>query len=365
MNAVLARDASPAHWHLGRHSASARPSSSTTLFAEGALLFVAAQTGFIDGPRVMANMAVDSWLPHRFAALSDRLTMQNGVLLMGGAAGVGARSTRTATSRRWSSCTRSTSSSPSRCRSRRWRSFWISHRAEHRDWARHLPIHVIGFLLCVAILAVTVVEKFARGRLADAGDHRHRRGAVRLRSARTTDTCGARLSHLDKLFARPAASTRASRGAAAAVDPTQPTAVLLVGGYGGLGVHSVLTLLRMFPNHFTNIVFISVGVIDSGNFKGAEEVERAQGADPRRRSTSTSRWRGAWGWRPTSAWRSAPTWSRRPRSCACRSRKEYPHVMFFSGKLIFEQRRWYPPAPAQRDRVRHPAPAAVRRPSRW
>ncbi len=57
-----------------------------TIFSEGALLLVAAQTGFVDGPRVMANMAVDYWFPHRFASLSDRLTMQNGVLLMGGAA---------------------------------------------------------------------------------------------------------------------------------------------------------------------------------------------------------------------------------------------------------------------------------------
>src|SRR4029077_14333815 len=56
-----------------------------TLGAEALLLFVAAQTGCIDGPRVMANMATDSWLPHRFAQLSDRLTMQNGVILMGGA----------------------------------------------------------------------------------------------------------------------------------------------------------------------------------------------------------------------------------------------------------------------------------------
>src|SRR5258705_931539 len=56
-----------------------------TLTSEALLLFVAAQAGFIDGPRVMANMAHDSWLPHRFSALSDRLTMQNGVLLMGGA----------------------------------------------------------------------------------------------------------------------------------------------------------------------------------------------------------------------------------------------------------------------------------------
>ena len=53
------------------------------LLAEAALLVVAAQAGFIDGPRVMANMATDSWLPHRFGQLSDRLTMQDGVLLMG------------------------------------------------------------------------------------------------------------------------------------------------------------------------------------------------------------------------------------------------------------------------------------------
>src|SRR5206468_12803666 len=57
-----------------------------TLFAEGALLFVAAQTGFVGGPRVVANLAVDSWLPHRFASLSDRLTTKDGVLLLGGAA---------------------------------------------------------------------------------------------------------------------------------------------------------------------------------------------------------------------------------------------------------------------------------------
>src|SRR4029077_10367226 len=57
-----------------------------TLFSEGTLLVVAAQTGFLDGPRVLANMAVDSWVPHRFASLSDRLTTQNGIVLMGGAA---------------------------------------------------------------------------------------------------------------------------------------------------------------------------------------------------------------------------------------------------------------------------------------
>jgi amino acid transporter len=53
------------------------------LISEAALLLVAAQTGFIDGPRIMANMAIDHWLPKRFASLSDRLVTMNGVLLMG------------------------------------------------------------------------------------------------------------------------------------------------------------------------------------------------------------------------------------------------------------------------------------------
>ena len=70
-----------------------------TLASEALLLFVAAQAGFIDGPRVMANMSIDSWLPHRFAQLSDRLTMQNGVLLMGLASARSASSTPAATSR--------------------------------------------------------------------------------------------------------------------------------------------------------------------------------------------------------------------------------------------------------------------------
>src|ERR1700744_1220216 len=54
--------------------------------SSGALLFIAAQTGFFGGPRVLANMAVDRWMPTRFATLSDRLVTQNGVILMGLAA---------------------------------------------------------------------------------------------------------------------------------------------------------------------------------------------------------------------------------------------------------------------------------------
>ncbi len=55
-------------------------------------------------------------------------------------------------------------------------------------------------------------------------------------------------------------------------DPSKPTMVLMVSGYGGLGVHTMLNALRLFPGHFDNVVFVSVGVIDSGRFKGAESI---------------------------------------------------------------------------------------------
>src|SRR5436190_705233 len=64
MNAVLANqfagDFRVGSWAVGAQFVL------VTLASEACLLFVAAQAGFIDGPRVMANMSTDSWLPHRF-----------------------------------------------------------------------------------------------------------------------------------------------------------------------------------------------------------------------------------------------------------------------------------------------------------
>ncbi|HXU02534.1 MAG TPA: amino acid transporter, partial [Polyangia bacterium] len=48
--------------------------------------------------------------------------------------------------------------------------------------------------------------------------------------------------------------------------------MLFVGGYGGLGRHALLTLLKMFPGHFHGVVFVSVAVVDSDVFKGASEI---------------------------------------------------------------------------------------------
>jgi hypothetical protein len=56
------------------------------LGSAGGLLLVAANTGFLGGPAVLANMAVDQWVPNQFSSLSSRLVTKHGVFLMGVAA---------------------------------------------------------------------------------------------------------------------------------------------------------------------------------------------------------------------------------------------------------------------------------------
>ena len=334
MNAVLAENMA-SHWHLGP-IAIGKLFVPTVLFAEAALLFVAAQTGFIDGPRVMSNMALDSWLPHRFSALSDRLTTGNGVVLIGGGAAAILFYTRgnvTALVTMYSINVFLTFSLSMLAMAR----FWIMHRAEHKDWARHLPIFLVGLVLCVAILCVTIFEKFAEGgwltlvvtTLAVILCVFIRRHYLDVRRS---------LSHLDALFKDlPLPAHREELGPC---EPQKPTAVLMTGGYGGLGVHSVLTLLRMFPGHFTNMVFVSVGVIDSGNFKGSDEVGRlkTQTRDSLGKYVGLARRLGL-----SAEYRMAVgTDIVEEASNLCLGvAKEFSNVMFFSGKLIFEERKWY------------------------
>jgi amino acid transporter len=139
------------------------------LAAEAALLFVAAQAGFIDGPRVMSSMATDSWLPHRFAQLSSRLTIADGVLLMGVAALatlVYTRGSLTALVTMYSINVFVTFSLSQLGMVR----YWLTHREPGRG--KGLWIHGIALGLCASILCGVVYEKFALGGVGDAGGDR-------------------------------------------------------------------------------------------------------------------------------------------------------------------------------------------------
>jgi amino acid transporter len=259
----------------------------TALFSEGALLFVAAQAGFVDGPRVMANMAVDSWLPHRFAALSDRLSMRNGVAIMAIAALVALTYTRGDVAKlvvMYSINVFVTFSLSNLAMSR----FWIKHRHEHAKWTRHLLAHAVALVLCVTILVITTIEKLTEGGWVTLVVTTALIVVCFCIKRHYTAVIGA-LRQLDVDLPSPAEVERlapsapdfvegATSGllehhpAAQDPDPQKPVAILLVGGYSGLGRHALLTLLRMFPNHFAGVIFVSIAVVDSESFKGADQI---------------------------------------------------------------------------------------------
>src|SRR5215472_6435689 len=133
-----------------------------TLITEGALLFVAAQTGFIDGPRVLATMATDRWLPRRFANLSARLVTQDGVLAMGLTAGAILLGTRAGVGllvvfyaiNVFVTFTLSQLGMSVH---------WWKERHEDPKWARKLAVNGVGCIFTALILVVTVTLKFDEG----------------------------------------------------------------------------------------------------------------------------------------------------------------------------------------------------------
>jgi hypothetical protein len=148
------------------------------------------------------------------------------------------------------------------------------------------------------------------------------------------------LTHLGRLDAIMAALPEAPPGPPHPLDPKAPTAVMMVGSYAGLGVHALLTVQRLFPNHFKNVIFLSVGVIDAATMKGVEEVDRVrlrteaslqQYVDLARRLGLASDYR-------TSVGTEAVAEAER---LALEVNREFPRSVFFAGKLIFKVERFY------------------------
>jgi amino acid transporter len=242
-----------------------------TLASEGALLFIAAQAGFLDGPRVLANMALDRWLPTRFAQLSDRFVTQNGILLMGAAAIVMMIVTSGSVGMLvvlYSINVFITFSLSQLGMVRHW---WQVRRGEP-SWRGKLALNGLGLTLTTFILISLTVMKFSEGGWATllvtgllsigaVGIQRHYRGVT------------TQLRQLDDIIpVTEDESTEAIR-ASDEIDLNARTAILLVNGYNGLGLHTALHVPRLFGDTFQNFVFLQIGVVDAGNFKGTDEIE--------------------------------------------------------------------------------------------
>jgi amino acid transporter len=305
------------------------------LFSTALLLVVAAQAGFIDGPRVLANMGVDSWMPHRFAALSDRLTVQNGILLMG-AASLAALLYTGGDVRHivvmYAINVFLTFSLSMLGMTR----LWWKRRKEREHWKRRTALFAIGFLLCATILSITSYEKFGHGgwvTLFVTGSLVALAFLIRRHYRKSAAALAKLFASLEEIPSQPDIPS-------APLDPKKPTAVVLVASYGAVGIHTVLNIFRNFPGHFKNLVFISVGVIDSGSFKGSDAVEALQKeteanllkyVDLAKKLGIPATYRMAVG---TDVVEEAE-------NLCLEVTQTFPQVTYFATKVLFQQERWY------------------------
>ncbi len=312
----------------------------SAMTSSAALLFIAAQTGFFGGPRVLANMAVDRWMPTRFASLSDRLVTQNGVLLMGFAAfavlvltglfaGGGLVNTLVVL---YSINVFITFSLSQLGMVRHW---WKS-RAKVQRWKRKIFINGIGLLLTSGILVSLCILKFKEGGWATLfvtgiliaaafGIKRHYRHTHK------------KLQRLTELAAAAMADE-----AIHAIHKTPPpcdinarTAVFLVNGFNGLGLHTLLAVVRMFPNVYSNFVFVQVGVLDAGNFKGADEVENLRDHS-RREVERYSAYMSKHGFYSESHFALGTDISEEAAKLCSLVTEKFPQAQFFAGQLVFK-----------------------------
>jgi hypothetical protein len=115
-----------------------------------------------------------------------------------------------------------------------------------------------------------------------------------------------------------------------------PTAAIIVRDFDGVAVHTLLNIQRLFPNHFKNVVFLSVGVVDTGQFKGHAEIENLRRKKEEDLKSFVD-FATCLGWYAEYRFDLGVDLIAELEQLCNGVVKDFPRVVFFSGKLVFEQ----------------------------
>ena len=305
------------------------------LALEGGLLLVAANTGFLGGPAVLANMAADSWVPHQYRYLSTRLVTQKGIQLMGLAAfGIlvvtGGRVALLVVLYSINVFLTFSLSLLGLC------IYWWRARRDDRRWPHRIALSFIGLLVTGSILLVTLVEKFAEGgwmTVVITGvviafcllNHAHY--ALVRRKIRAADEALGWIEYPEVLDPP-------------SLDPHGHTAVFVVGSSRSGGVYALEWVRREFPGEFRNCIFMNVRTVDAHIYGGAEDLERIK-----RLATEVLSYFVAYCHHHGIAAKGYLAFGTDPieelTNLAEKIYREFPHSIFFTSKLIFERDNWY------------------------
>jgi len=316
-----------------------------TLISEAALLTVAAQTGFIDGPRILSNMALDRWMPTRFATLSDRLVTQNGILIMGVGASIILITTHGSV--RFLVVLYSINVFIDFVLSQLGmvRHWWLE-RKQEKHWRKKMLINGIGLILTSFILVSVIVLKFYEGGWITLLVTGALVGVVLLVRRHYTKTQKL-LGRLDDLVHVVKSSDEVivpedikNPKPEVQYNPKSKTAVIMVNGFNGLGLHTLFSVIRLFGDVYKNFIFVEVGIVDAGNYKGITEVERLQAmvkTDVDRYITYMKR-NGYYAEGYTAV---GIDTVEEIMKLAKTILEKYPHSIFFGGQLVFGKESFY------------------------
>ena len=238
---------------------------------EAGLLLVGAQTGFLDGPAVLSNMACDYWVPRYFRDLSARLVRQNGIIVMGVASLLILLWTHgevsvlvvlysinvflTFSLSLFGLCV-----------------YWWRHRNEAPIWRRRLLLSAMGFTVTATVLVITLFEKFMAGGWLTVVVTSAVIGLCLLVKKHYVET-RLHLAQADEIYAGDPEPT--TEPVPLSMDTQLPTAIVLVGRHRGVSMHALIWVLRLFP-HYKNFVFLAVGEVDAQSYEGQEHLLRLQ-----------------------------------------------------------------------------------------
>jgi hypothetical protein len=217
---------------------------------------------------------------------------------------------------------------------------WKNEHAEEPLWRRKLAINALGFALTATILVSLSIIKFHEGgwiTILVTGTLIGIAFLVKRHYRQARDQLS-RLDSLLEVFTLP--SGTALPNPPPECNPKAKTAVIFVNGFNGLGVHTVLGVNRMFPTLFKNFVFAEIGVVDAGNFKGAEELGNLQGAIAR----ETQRYADymmAHGTYAEAVYAIGTEIVSTATDLATKIADRYPNAIFFGGQLVFKEETYF------------------------
>ncbi len=310
-------------------------------FFEAAVLFVAANTGFLGGPAVLSNMASDNWVPSYFSELSERLVKHNGIVVFGVAAIFILLWTHGEVSLLvvlYSINVFLTFSISLFGLSL----YWIKNRSKEPQWIRKLIISSIGFIVCSCILVITVLEKFTEGAwmtvlitglLVIVGlmikNHylATKKSYHRFRKKYSLDINEGVLEKIEEVKPKE-------------LNKNGKTAIILVNKSYEIGLTMTEWIQESFPKNFENFVFVSVGVVDSENFANHDRLVRLRKKIKLRLKTCVyycrkhklkSTYYEAFG----------AEGIQELMHTANKVYKKYPNSTFFISKIVFKKDRWW------------------------